>query len=52
MIFIAHNIDAIAYSNSMHGLVDQTLPDGSRRRSPRCRTWPGVVELTTKKTVA
>ena len=29
MIFIAHNIDAIVYSNSTHGLVDQTLPDGS-----------------------
>ena len=39
MIFIAHNIDAIVYSNSTHGLVDQTL---ARRlappRSPRCRT--------------
>jgi len=29
MIFVVHNIDAIAYSNSLHGLVDQTLPDGS-----------------------
>jgi len=29
MIFIAHNIDAIVYSNSTHGLVGQTLPDGS-----------------------
>jgi peptide/nickel transport system substrate-binding protein len=29
MIFIVHNIDSIAYVNSMHGLVDQTLPDGS-----------------------
>ncbi len=29
MIFIAHNIDAIVYSNSTHGLVDQSLPDGS-----------------------
>ena len=29
MIFIAHNIDAIVYTNDTHGLVDQTLPDGS-----------------------
>lgn len=29
MIFIVRNIDAIAYVNGMHGLVDQTLPDGS-----------------------
>jgi peptide/nickel transport system substrate-binding protein len=29
MIFLVHNIEAIAYSNTTHGLVDQELPDGS-----------------------
>jgi peptide/nickel transport system substrate-binding protein len=29
MIFLVHNIEAIAYSNNTHGMVDQTLPDGS-----------------------
>ena len=29
---VVHNIDAIAYSNSLHGLVDQTLPDGSPKQ--------------------
>ncbi len=27
-IFLVHNLEAIAYSNSTHGLTDQTLPDG------------------------
>ena len=29
MIFLVHNLESIAYSNQTHGLVDQTLPDGS-----------------------
>ena len=29
MIFLVHNLNAIAYTNQTHGLVDQTLPDGS-----------------------
>ena len=28
-IFLVHNLEAIGYSNNTHGLVDQTLPDGS-----------------------
>ena len=47
MIFLVHNLEAIAYSNSTHGLVDQTLPDGSPSRSRSCRrSRPGVDELT------
>ena len=47
MIFIVHNIDAIAYVNSMHGLVDQTLPDGSAGPDHRGAPLdPGLVELT------
>lgn len=31
-IFLVHNLEAIAYSNSTHGLVDQTLPDGAPKQ--------------------
>ena len=31
-IFLVHNLDAIAYSNQTHGLVDQTLPNGSPKQ--------------------
>ena len=31
-IFLVHNLQTIAYSNSTHGLVDQTLPDGSPKQ--------------------
>ena len=27
-IFLVHNLESVAYSNSTHGLTDQTLPDG------------------------
>jgi peptide/nickel transport system substrate-binding protein len=28
-VFLVHDLDVIGYSNQTHGLVDQTLPDGS-----------------------
>jgi peptide/nickel transport system substrate-binding protein len=31
-IFLVHNLEAIAYTNNTHGLVDQTLPDGSAKQ--------------------
>jgi peptide/nickel transport system substrate-binding protein len=31
-IFLVHNLAAIAYGNTTHGLVDQTLPDGSPKQ--------------------
>ncbi len=32
-IFLVHNLEAIAYSNSTHGLVGQSLPDGSIKQT-------------------
>ncbi|HEY5153942.1 MAG TPA: ABC transporter substrate-binding protein, partial [Acidimicrobiales bacterium] len=31
-IWLVHNLEAIAYSNSTHGLTDQTLPDGQPKQ--------------------
>ena len=31
-IFLVHNLEAIAYTNSTHGLTDQTLPDGQPKQ--------------------
>ena len=31
-IFLVHNLEAIAYTNSTHGITDQTLPDGQPKQ--------------------